>query len=417
MWKVFWTGAAIAGVFSCVLVYASANSTFLFISPKDPDVRIVIDQQTGGAIVQARGKEMLKQARPIVAVLKSEYDFGLMDPHKSGRHDFIVENVGKAPLKLELGETSCKCTVGGLAKNELAPGEKTTVTLEWNTGSKSTLFSHYAVIRTNDEAKKDFELRISGKVRMLIGTDLPELVLGRLEPGQPAIAEVYVYSQVWDRFTVQDLEHRLTGMTWEMTTLDPSAAPELQAKSLQKLRLSLPAELASGDFTDALRLSIVSADGTQTEKTVETTDESAGDAAAASPEPKVHFVDLPIHGKVLGRVTYFGGDIQNGAVDFGTVPFGVGKKAKVLVKIRDGEPNLGEVQIETYPETLKAHLAPHGGDEGKGLYELHIELPAGTPPCAFRSAPQGHVRVTTSHPRVPKLEIPVRFAVLQKSSL
>jgi hypothetical protein len=395
MWRVFWTTAAVVMLFAVVIVYASANSVFVFKSPKDPDVRIVIDHETGAAVVQARATPQLL---PRALVPEPEYNFGMMDPHSTGRHEFKVQNVGQAPLRLQLGDTSCKCTVGGLAKNELAPGEATTVTLEWNTGSKATFFSHYAIIRSNDKTQKEIELRITGSVRMLIGTELPELILGRLEPGQPSIADFYVYSQVWDQFEIQEIEHRLPGMKWEVTTVDPSNAPKLEAKSLRLVRLSLPAELTSADFQDTIRLSVT----------------SSADAFDEG-KSKTHFVDLPVHGNVLSKVTYFGGDIQNGAVDLGTVPFGLGKKTKVLIKIRDAEPDLGDVKLEVTPDLLQAQLVPRVGGNGSGLYDLHVTLPPDTPPCAFRSAPQGYVRITTSHPRIPKLEVAVRFAVLAKA--
>jgi hypothetical protein len=115
-------------------------------------------------------------------------------------------------------------------------------------------------------------------------------------------------------------------------------------------------------------------------------------------------------------VAFFGKDIVDDAIDFGTVPFGRGRKSKVLVKIRDSEPKLGDVTVEANPAFLRARLVPHQDGSAQGLYDLVVELPPETPPCQYLAIPQGSIRITTSHPRIPKLEINVRFAVLQKSS-
>lgn len=407
MWRVFWWSLGIASVLSVFLIWTSAQSTFLFHHPRTKGVRVEIDGRTGAAVVMAKAAEFKAAAaafetaradakRPRVDLAEKEFDFGIMDPLTMGRHGFIVKNIGAGPLSLKVGATTCKCTIGGLDKSSVLPGEQATVTIEWNTG-RDLLYSHGATIQTNDPERKKFELWITGKVRASIAAETPEFVVGQIAPDEAKTAETLLYSQVFSSFTVQDLEFQTPGLVWKVEPLDPAVAKHLEATAAAKLSVTVPQDLPKGTLHDPLRLHV-----------------------AAQKEDGAEHVQqfvLPLQGQVLGRVSYYGPDLRDNAVDFGTVPFGVTKTAKVLVKVRDSQLDLGEVQIETYPKLLQARLVPHSGGEGKGLYELHVELPAGTAPCAYRGSPQGFVRVVTSHPRIPQLELHVRFAVLDKPSL
>src|SRR5688500_8060497 len=82
--------------------------------------------------VAANRNDGASKVGPRVAVVNGEmHDFGKMDRNAKESHAFIIRNEGDAPLKLEKGETTCKCTVSDLKGNSLAPGEETEVLLEW----------------------------------------------------------------------------------------------------------------------------------------------------------------------------------------------------------------------------------------------------------------------------------------------
>ena len=125
-------------------------------------------------------------------------------------------------------------------------------------------------------------------------------------------------------------------------------------------------------------------------------------------------LDLPIQGNVLGRYTVYGGDIIDNAVELGSIPWGRGKKSKLLIKIRDAELSLGEVQVEVTPSLLKATFQPRQESSSLGLYDLHLELPAETAPCQYLGTPQGEVIIKTNHPRIGTIRFPVRFAVIAR---
>ncbi|MCI0361283.1 MAG: DUF1573 domain-containing protein [Planctomycetaceae bacterium] len=398
MWREFWIVAALCGVFVGFLAWASASATFLFNHPRTTGLRVEIDRATGQPIVMqklaeikaAEAQARAPGAKPKVQADKLEYDFGVMDPLTMGRHAFVLKNVGTAPLKLDVGPTTCKCTVSGLDKRDVAPGGQAMVTLEWNTGN-APVYSHAATIYTSDPARKSLEVRVSGKVRMQLGADVSELVLADIPPTSSAVAECFVYSQMWDQFEVESVDSKLAGLKWELTSVPPDAAPQLYARAITRLRVTLPAENVSTRFSDTLRI-----------------------VAKVVGQDEHVTLQLPIQGNVLGRYTVYGGDIVGDAVQLGSVPWGRGKRTKLLIKVRDHEPELGEVRVEAHPSLLQARLTPREEASPKGLYDLHLELPADTAPCQYLGTPQGEVVITTDHPRLGTLRFPVRFAVIQR---
>jgi len=388
--------AAVVGVLLAIGVWASANSVFLYKHPKAPEARVVVDSVTGAAIITARSEKPPAElpSAPRAVADETEFDFGTMDPLTMGKHAFVIRNKGTAPLKLEVGPTTCKCTVSGLASKEVLPGGFTNVTLEWNTG-RDLHYAHSGTIYTNDPLKKSLDLRVQGKVRMLVGADREEIVLERIEPDQPAVVDTLIYSQLWDDFALDDLATRIPGLKWEIAAVDPASAAHLEPKSVQRLRITIPGDLPHGEFNDSLRLTLKpSADGA---------------------EP--HHLDLPIRGSVVKPLAVYGPAIDDkGIIDLGTILEGKGAKAKLLIKIRDKGAKLENAQLEISPALLKAELKPHTSEGGQGLYDLIVELPPGAPPCSYRTSPLGHVNINTGHPRIGTIELRVSFAVLSRQA-
>lgn len=397
MWRTFWRVAAVVGILLVVGVWASANSTFLYRHPLSPEARIVVDPVTGAAIVTGKFKSndpaaAEPQAAPLAIADETEFDFGTMDPLTMGKHAFVIRNKGTAPLKLEVGPTTCKCTVSGLANKEVQPGEFTTVTLEWNTG-RQLHYAHSGTIYTNDPAHKSLELRVQGRVRMLIGADREEIVVERMEPDQPTIVDTLLYSQLWDDFVVEDLATRIPGLKWEVVAVDPASAEHLEAKAVQRLRITIPGDLPVGEFSDSLRLTL----------------QPAGEGG----QPQ--HLDLPIRGSVPKGLAVYGSAIDDkGIVDLGTVLQGKSTKAKLLIKLRDRSAALDQSMIEVSPAILRAKLTPHAGQTGQGLYDLVVELPDDAPSCSYRTSPLGRVRIDSGHPRIGTIELGVSFAVLPR---
>jgi len=399
MWRTFWIVAGCIGAVVGGLVWhGTTQATFLFHHPRTASVRVEIDRRTGAAVVRPKAQAAVAVAavapgaQPRVVAEHRLHDFGTMDPLTMGSHEFVVKNSGAAPLALRVGPTTCKCTVSNLSNSTVPPGGSTTVRLEWNTG-RDERYEHAGTIFTNDPTQKSIDLRVVGKVRLLIGCDQKEIVLEALNPSAPAVIERVIYSQTLDAFTITRLDSTISGLTWSAEPADPATLPALSPKHAQRLRIAIPSGSLTGIFTDTLRLSI--------------------QPPGESSEPLT--LELPLAGSVARRLAFYGPMIDSaGVIDLGDVQEGHSAKAQLLAKVRDIELNLPQAKAAVFPSFLSARFEPAGKP---GLYSLTVELPDNVPPCQYQSDPIGWVRIDTGHPRIGTVELKVTFAVVPRRSL
>jgi hypothetical protein len=92
------------------------------------------------------------------------FDFGSMAVNEEQKHKFAISNEGKGALLLEVGPSSCKCTVGSLAKNKVLPGETVDVELTWHAKEVAANFAQQATIWTSDPDSPDIQFKVYGKV-------------------------------------------------------------------------------------------------------------------------------------------------------------------------------------------------------------------------------------------------------------
>ena len=109
-------------------------------------------------------------------------------------HEFVFTNVGSTPLKLEVGRTTCKCTLGEVAARPLEPGESTPVRLEWVAKSGGGQFRQTATVLTNDPRKPTVDLQVEGLITDHTGLQPKEFLLGRMSADEAGEASVYLAS-------------------------------------------------------------------------------------------------------------------------------------------------------------------------------------------------------------------------------
>src|SRR5688572_22921904 len=124
-------GGFIALSSSFVAVASSVRQVYHH--PKSPQLEIEL---INGQAVERETRGRAKTVTPQAVTDETEFDFGVMDPLTMGSHVFVIRNAGDAPLRLQAGPTSCKCTLSNVAQNEIPPGGSGEVRLEWNSGRK-----------------------------------------------------------------------------------------------------------------------------------------------------------------------------------------------------------------------------------------------------------------------------------------
>jgi len=74
---------------------------------------------------------------PKIRFSESMYDFGIVDEGAIVTHRFSFQNVGKEPLIISRGSSTCGCTVPEFPRTPIAPGDTSSVKVVFNTENKS----------------------------------------------------------------------------------------------------------------------------------------------------------------------------------------------------------------------------------------------------------------------------------------
>ncbi|MGD9646954.1 MAG: DUF1573 domain-containing protein [Pirellulales bacterium] len=339
--------------------------------------------------------------QPQAVVETTRFDFGRMERGAKRDHVFQVTNGGEGTLQLSLGDTSCKCTVSGLDKKELQPGESAEVRLEWKAESLRSDFRQTATIFTNDPDQSELRFEIVGQVVESIAVRPEGLYFEKIAT-ETNTYELRVVSGVFDQldFTGYQCEQPETAsnfeVTWRPLTTAELADPELASlapRSGQLVEITVKPGLPIG----AVHQKIVLATG-----------------LAEYPE-----VQLPIGGQVNSDITVVGSgwDERRGVLRLGPVSAAEGKTRQLTVLIRGPHREQTTIEVErTDPPELHASVGvPDDGSRVRQI-PLMVEVPAGGRPLSRLGSGHGgygEIWLRSTHPDAPQLRILVQFAIEQ----
>jgi hypothetical protein len=333
---------------------------------------------------------------PRVAVDEPHYQFGRMERGREQSHDFVIRNVGAAPLTLKVLSTTCKCTIGHVTDKPIEPGESTTVKLEWKALAEEGPFRQTAKIETNDPLQPELDLTIEGEVSTATGVQPPDFIIDKVAVNATKSAEVYVMAMLQDELIVHgaELSNLATRDKFDIKIepVEREKLPNDAARDGVRITLTVKPGLPVGRFDQSLSLRTNLKDG--------------------------EVLHIPVFGRVVGDVTVHGTQwlSEQDVLMMGHVKSGEGRKSRLNLVVR-GE-NAANVEFEVAsvdPPELKVNLG-----EPKRLKDtllhvpLEIEVPAGTRPMVRLDTVQGEagqVLLKTTHPTTKELALSVRFAV------
>ena len=325
------------------------------------------------------------------------YNFGSMQRNTSLSHDFYVKNTGQSTLHIEVGSTTCKCTVGELATNSLAPGQETEIHLEWTAKTGAGPFRHGATLVTNDPKQPRVELVVEGDVveaKMLRPQDF---YFGNVPAGNTKQVEVFLMAFLQDE--VKILSHQVHGENLEdqfdieFVPCKPDELPEPEAHAGVKMVATFHAGTTIGPMVGSLA---IETDLRETSK-----------------------MDIPIMANVIGDLSIFGAGWipREGLLRLGAFSSDKGKQARLNISIRGEHADDTKLEVASVrPKQLQASLGePRKMKEGLVHVPLLVEVPPGTRPMARRGAEFDEVAeivISTTNPQTPQLKLQVEFAVL-----
>lgn len=196
--KHFWLFLIIALIFGSVVGWS-----YNYITYGTPENRLGAIRGDGSVsaetVMEVVSSRYSKSLAKVELLDEPTYNFGVMAPNAKGQHTFRIKNIGEEPLTLELGATTCKCTLGELKDSSLAPGEQTSVELEWTVSGDKIEFNQKAQLRTNDPAQVAIDLVVTGTVLRDMEIEPKELVFGSVPAGDPFEIEAKIYSYLENR--------------------------------------------------------------------------------------------------------------------------------------------------------------------------------------------------------------------------
>ncbi len=342
------------------------------------------------------------QPAPKLVVENPKYDFGSMDIDEKVSHVFRISNTGDDLLTIKEGESSCGCVVSDLELADIPPGGSSKITIKWKSRQRLGQFTETASFSSNDPAQPEFTLTITGQVTARIRVIPPELVLNGISTNESAGGQVRL-------LCYQDKPWQVLGHQWEeganasnfQMTLESLSTEQLKeetgAQSGYLIKVTIKPGLPYGLFQQKIRL---------------TTD------LKFRPE-----ITIPVQGSVTSDVSIAGPDWddEHGVLNLGTVNSRQAVRRRLLLIVRG--PYRKEVKfkpLENPDLPLRVSIGETTEiNNGKVTQTpLIIEIPKGSRSAnrmGDKPSDWGEITIETTHPQVPKVQIPVRFAVEDNS--
>jgi hypothetical protein len=331
--------------------------------------------------------------QPRAVLVDGLFDLGVLHPGEVKTHKFQIRNEGTAPLILELGSTTCKCTLADLGGSRLvAPGASTEIQLDWHAETPQFRFRQGATIKTNDPAQPTLELVGEGSVRVKFAALPTTAHLPDVPRNAYRELRLLVYSQAFPDVTVTRIESSLPKVRAELSPNVPEDLPIQEPRFVNELIVRIDPQDKAGHFEGTIRL------------------DYRGRLPNGNEESGV--CEVPVSFDVVGDVSLHGRDTAGRIVLFGGVRAETGAKKTVYVHLRDAVSKAQLTVARTSPEFLQAKLlAPLQLTPTLVRVPVEIEIPAGSP-AANHTLNLGEIELHTSAPEHPKATIQVSFSVV-----
>ena len=106
--------------------------------------------------------------QPKLAINEIFYDFGSIGPTDVVTREFVIANLGDAPLTISRAYTTCECTTADFTSAVISPGKVTLVTLRFDAGFHDTAgqtVRRGIIIENNDPERSTAEIWVEAAVR------------------------------------------------------------------------------------------------------------------------------------------------------------------------------------------------------------------------------------------------------------
>ncbi|KAA5539303.1 DUF1573 domain-containing protein [Roseiconus nitratireducens] len=394
---------------------------------------ITMDGTVHAGNVMEKLAEYQTDANAVAELLTEKtYDFGALEPGAKGKHEFIIKNSGKEPLRLEVGASTCKCTLGSLNKNVLAPGESTPITLEWTVGNDVKIFEQSAEIRTNDPIRPAIRLTVNGLVISDIEFQPKKVTFGEVLSGESFEFSTKMYSYFDDPIELVDAVFGSEEMTelaeFEFEPFDPSADDDVYQHAKQGFRITAKVKpgVRQGPIVTPMQVRFKKtgeSDATNTPDPKDSTDatsESTAEIVLADGETYVASAECA--GRIIGSLSMIESSKLK-TTSGGSYVWTLGRldeddplEYKAFVVLKGSQQDEVNLTIgEVYPDdVIQASIGKSVGRGNMKLFPIQLKLQAGQELVDLLGKSKddfGILWVESDNPKVGRMKVAVKVAL------
>lgn len=335
---------------------------------------------------------------PKMVVEQTVFDFGKLDVNAGGSHDFIIRNAGTGPLRLSVGGSTCRCTVGELRHEEVPPGGSTKVTVSFRPAEKLGPYEQTVTLLTNDPQQPRVELKIKGTFVAALQFLPPELVFSNISAGESVGGHALLLCYLDEPLEITG--YYFSGQT--ATEYFEVAWETLKAAELQ----------AHPDARSGLRVMVKVKGGLPPGPLQQTLFFQTNISGA----PKV---PLRIEGQISGDIALVGPgwDADRGILNLGTVSSRVGAERRLWLVVRGpARKEIAFKPAKISPAAIHISLGKRQEINQGTVTQipLTLRIPPGSPTVNCLGVEQGglgEINLETNHPQIPVFRILVRLAI------
>jgi hypothetical protein len=284
--------------------------------------------------------------------------------------EFVLANQGDGPLEIKNAEPACGCTVASYDK-KIAAGEQGKVKAQLDTSNFVGPIAKHIAVLSNDPDTPRLVLTIQADVVAFVRVQPTYVRILHVQTQAAAPTAVTLWSTDDKPLDLGDIE---APAPWVSATARPATAaerlPDVAAEQW-RLEVTLGPDAPAGPLSGSIRV-----------------------ATGHPGEPEI---EIPLSGNVR-RILH----VQPGSADFGTVALPVKSPRKLALKIH----NFGKeaVEIRSAGSDVAFVAAAVSPEEPGRRFRLELLLAADAPKGTF----EGTVRIETSSPEMPTLEVPIK---------
>lgn len=324
-----------------------------------------------GAQTAAGAPAASEKPQPKAVVVEPLHDFGMVTKSAKVDHEFVIRNDGTAALTLREARPDCACAVVSFDQT-VAPGASGKVHVQLDPADQTGAIRKSIVVFTNDPVSPELQLTVTAEIQPAIN----------MRPGYVR----YIYVQ-------KEVPGVVTQTLWSV-----------DGRDFKVLEVKSPYPFLQATFAEAKPEERLAAyPGKQWRvATILDPDSPVG----ALELPLIIRTDHPLQRELQLAVTGFVRPVLAVTppnADFGKLSAGAGAQGSLALRSFSTEPipvTATEIDIAGATATLQTVT------EGRS-YTVKVVLPKDLPKGAF----SGRVKITTSSPKIPSLEVPIRGVV------